>query len=252
MTAGSEAPLAGKTIVVTRPAEAGGELSSRLRSLGAAVLEAPTIRIEEPGAGGPLDEAIRDAAAGRFAWVVFTSAAGVAAWFELSRSLGEARPKASLAAVGDGTADALRVNEAAPDLVPERFTTAALGESFPRGSGDVLLARADRAAPDLEDVLRSKGWTPVRVDAYRTHLAESLPDGVRRALDDGGVDAVTFTSASTVEGFVRAAGDVKLPPAVCIGPVTTDAARAAGFDVVAVAEPHTVDGLIDAVRRALE
>jgi uroporphyrinogen-III synthase len=154
--------------------------------------------------------------------------------------------------VGDGTADALRRSDAPPDLVPERFTTAALGDTFPRGSGEVLLARADRAGADLEDAVRSKGWTPVRVEAYRTLLADALPSDARQALDDGRVDAVTFTSASTVHGFVHAAGAANAPPAVCIGPVTADAARTAGFDVVTVAEPHTTSGLIEAVRRALE
>lgn len=252
MTGASAGPLAGKVILVTRPRDGAGDLAARLRELGATAIEAPTIRIEKPAPGGPLDDAVRRAAEGRFAWIVFTSAAGVGAWFERARALDEPRPKAKVAAVGDGTADALRRSDAPPDLVPERFTTAALGDAFPRGSGEILLARADRAGADLEHALRAKGWTPVRAEAYRTRLADTLPSDARRALEDRGVDAVTFTSASTVHGFVHAAGTAKAPPAVCIGPVTADAARAAGFDVAAVADPHTTSGLIEAVRRALE
>jgi uroporphyrinogen-III synthase len=251
VTGTSAEPLAGRVILVTRPPEAAGNVAARLRKLGATAIEAPTIRIENPAPGGPLDDAIHGAAVGRFAWVVYTSAAGVSAWFGRARALGEPRPKAKVAAVGDGTADALRRSDAPPDLVPERFTTAALGDAFPRGSGEVLLARADRAGADLEDAVRAKGWTPVRVEAYRTLLADTLPSDARQALDDGLVDAVTFTSASTVEGFVHAAGDAKAPRAVCIGPVTADAARAAGFEIAAVADPHTTSGLIEAVRGAL-
>ncbi|HWC32941.1 MAG TPA: uroporphyrinogen-III synthase, partial [Actinomycetota bacterium] len=145
----------------------------------------------------------------------------------------------------------LRTVGAAPDLVPPTYTTEALGEAFPQGSGEVLMPRADIATNELEDAIRSKGWTPVRVDAYRARAAESIPAEVRPALDGGTVDAVTFTSASTVDGFVRAAGVVRGPAVVCIGPVTADAARRAGFAVDAVAEPHTIEGLVDAVERAL-
>ena len=131
---------------------------------------------------------------------------------------------------------------------------------MPTGTGRVLLARADIAPDGLEGALSAKGWTPVRVDAYRTRPAGRLPAEARRALDDGRVDAVTFTSASTVEGFVRAAGQGALdrragggrrPRVICIGPVTSRHARAAGWRVDAVARPHTVEGLVAAVERVL-
>jgi uroporphyrinogen-III synthase len=244
-------PLSGRVVLVTRPAGSGSDPAARLRALGATAVEAPTIAIERPEAGGPLDDAIRRAADGEFAWVVFTSAAGAGAWSERAAGIGLGPPRARVAAVGAATARALHDAGIDVTLVPEAFTTAALGEALPRGSGTLLLARADLATGDLEDVLRSKGWTPVRVDAYRVRLAESLPPEASAALREGRVDAVTFTSPSTVEGFVRLAGAGRRPPAVCIGPVTADAARRAGFEVTEVAQPHTTDGLLDALQRAL-
>jgi uroporphyrinogen-III synthase len=246
--------LRGRVVIVTRPPGQSEELAGLLRARGAEVIEAPAIRIEEVPPGGPLDEAIRDAAAGRFAWVVFTSAAGVDAWFERAASIGPGPGDlhALVAAVGPGTAEALSGRGRNPDLVPDTFSTAALGEAFPPGTGAVLLARADAAPVYLERALEAKGWTTNRVDAYRTILAEGLPADARTALDEGRVDAVTFTSASTVEGFIRAAG--RAPDrvaAVCIGPVTAAAAREAGFTVAAEAEPHTIPGLVDAVSRAI-
>jgi uroporphyrinogen-III synthase len=90
------------------------------------------------------------------------------------------------------------------------------------------------------------------VDAYRTRIPRSLPPEARTALRSGGVDAITFTSASTVRGFVRAMGAVRgNPKVVCIGPVTAREAREHGLRVHAVANPHTVEGLVDAVERAL-
>ena len=93
--------------------------------------------------------------------------------------------------------------------MPTTFTTAGLARAFPRGTGRVLCARADIAPAGLEDALAAKGWSPLRVDAYRTRLARSLPADARAALRDGRVDAITFTSASTVRGFVGAMGVVR-------------------------------------------
>jgi uroporphyrinogen-III synthase len=218
-------PLAGRVVLVTRPGEQGAALARRLRDLGAEAIEAPTIVVEAPPAGGPLDRAVEDAAGGRFAWVVFTSAAGVAG--------------------------ALRARGLEPGFVPEAFTTADLGRTFPHGSGRVLLARADLATGELEEAVRARGWDPVHVEAYRVRVAGALPDGALAALGNGRVDAATFTSPSTVEGFVRLAGAAEAPMAVCIGPVTAAAAGAAGLDVVAVAEPHTEEGLVTALIEAL-
>ena len=133
----------------------------------------------------------------------------------------------------------------------EPHTTLALGEAFPDGTGRVLLPRADVAPEGLERRLTAKGWTPVRVDAYRTRIPDALPRDVLEVLEAGAVDAVVFTSASTVRGFASMAGVTDAPPAMCIGPVTAEAARDAGFVVAAVADPHTVEGVVEAVRSML-
>jgi uroporphyrinogen-III synthase len=66
------------------------------------------------------------------------------------------------------------------------------------------------------------------------------------------VDAVAFTSASTVRGFVNALGASRgAPKVVCIGPVTAAAARVVGLRPAAVARPHTIEGLVAALERAL-
>jgi uroporphyrinogen-III synthase len=247
----TEGPLAGRVVLVTRPQDQGRSLAARLRSLGAEAIEAPAIEVRGPEDPALLDRAVAEAAAGRFDWIVFTSAAGVRIWFERTASVGAERPRARVAAVGVATAEALRDGGIEPELVPDRFTTEALGRTFPEGRGRMLLPRADLASPDLEDVLREKGWAPQRLDAYRVRPAKALPPGAQDALRKGRVDAVTFTSPSTVEGFVRLAGPVSGPAIVCIGPVTAEAARRAGFPVEAVAEPHTEDGLVDSLVRVL-
>jgi len=245
--------LEGKVILVTRDADRVEDLATLLRERGAVPLPAPAIRIEPVPAGGPLDGAIRDAAMRAFAWAVFTSAAGVEAWFERAGALDfDARDlNAHVAAVGSGTADALHRHGVEADLVPERFTTMALGEAFPEGTGKVLLPRADIATVELEDALRGKGWEVERVDAYRSRPEEALPAAAAEALQEGRVDAVTFTSRSTVEAFAALADVPEGTVVGCIGPVAAEAARERGFRVDAVADPHTLEGLVQALEEAL-
>jgi uroporphyrinogen III methyltransferase/synthase len=242
--------LAGRTVLVTRPAEQAAPLVRQLERRGARVLLAPTIRLV-PARSAALTRALRDLADERFAWVVLTSATTVGVLRERLASPRDVR--ARVAAIGEGTAAAFRRwARRDPDLLPSTFTTTALARAFPRGSGRVLCARADIAPAGLEDALGRKGWGATRVDAYRTVLARSLPRAARDALRGGQVDAVTFTSASTVRGFVRALGAAKgTPKVVCIGPVTAAAAREAGLRPAAVARPHTIEGLVAAVDRVL-
>ncbi len=242
--------LADRTIVVTRPADQSRTLNERLTALGAEVVDAPAIEIA-PIHSAALTRALRDLAAGRYAWITLTSRATVETLASRLASSDEVR--ARVAAIGDGTATAFRGWAGREvDLQPSTFTTDGLARAFPRGDGRVLCARADIAPEGLEQALARKGWSPERVDAYRTKLPRSLPPRARDALREGVVDAITFTSASTVRGFVGALDVVTGAPRVaCIGPVTAKEARAHGLVVHTVARPHTIDGLVDAVERAL-
>lgn len=242
-------PLAGRIVLVTRPPDQSAELVRLLRRAGAAPIAAPSIEIA-PARSAALTRALRDLSEGRYAWIALTSRSTV----EMLASRVHPRDvRARVATIGEGTTDAFRRwARRGPDLTPDTFTTAALARAFPRGEGRVLCARADIAPAGLEEALTAKGWNPERVDAYRTRMARSLPTETQAALRDGRIDAITFTSASTVRGFVGAVGVVRGgPKVVCIGPVTAREARERGMRVAAVARPHTIEGLVDAVERAL-
>ena len=240
--------LAGRTILVTRPADQSASLVKLLDQRGARTIVAPAIEVL-PIRSAALTAALRDLAKGDFSWITITSRATVE--MLASRLDSPADVRAEVAAIGDGSADAFRRwTGRAPDLVPQTFTTAGLARAFPRGEGRVLCARADIAPEGLEVALATKGWSPTRVDAYRTRMPRILPADAREALRSGAVDAVTFTSASTVRGFVGALGPVKgNPKVVCIGPVTAKEARDHGLTVSAVANPHTIDGVVAALER---
>jgi uroporphyrinogen-III synthase len=241
--------LEGRTILITRPAEDSSGLATLLRERGANVIEAPTIEIAELDDPSELDAAVRRLAAGDFAWVTFTSPRAVDSVLARLRRFGlPPRLPAKVAAVGPATSARLADAGVEADLIADPHTSEALSEALPAGAGVVLLPRADIAPDGLEAALEAKGWTPVRVDAYRTLFPPRLPEEASEALRAGRVDAVTFTSASTVEGFRRIAELRDGVRVVCIGPVTAEAAERAGLAVAAVAEPHTVDGIV----RALE
>jgi len=244
-------PLFGKQVVVTRAREQASALRARLELLGAAVLEVPAIAIE------PIDVTVPDL--GAYSWLVLTSANGVAALFD--RGLGTSRRDARalagvrVAAIGPGTAAALADRGIRADLVPERFVAEALLDAFPSPSAAgarVLLARAEQARDVLPEGLEEKGYAVDVLGAYRTVPATPDADLVER-VRNGDVDAVTFTSSSTVTNFCDLLGAVPDPQplVVSIGPVTSKTAFERGLRVDVEAEEHTIDGLVDALTGAL-
>ncbi|HEX7097318.1 MAG TPA: uroporphyrinogen-III synthase [Acidimicrobiales bacterium] len=242
-----DASLAGLRVVVTRARDQASTLVRKLEALGAEPIEVPVIAIAPPPDDGA---ALRDALTrlASYEWVVVTSANGVDALCDAASAVGADLRARPIAVVGTATADRLRLHGVEPALIPERFVAEGLLEVFPdppSTTATVLLAQADLARDVLARGLRERGWNVDAVVAYRTVPAD-VPDQVRDEV--ARADAVTFTSASTVELFVAALGRDAVPPTVVtIGPITSDAARALGIEVTAEADPHTIDGLVDAL-----
>jgi uroporphyrinogen-III synthase len=240
--------LSGRTVVIARAAEQSGRLRELLVTEGATVVEVPTIAIVPPqDGGGRLREALRDL----WDWVVVTSPNGA------ERAVAAAGGRAAAlalrwAVVGPGTADALGRLGIRAALVPTRFVAEGLVEVFPDpppGGGRVLLAQAEAARPVLADGLRARGWEVSTVVAYRTLPVTPPPELLRAAVS---ADAIAFTSGSTVDGYVRAAGVGAVPPVVvAIGPVTSAAVVGHGLAVDAEADPHSLAGLVEATVAAL-
>lgn len=254
-------PLFGKRVVVTRPREQAAELVDLLESLGAAVIEAPAVRIVPPEDFQPLDDAI--AAVGEYDWVVFTSVNGVDYFLQrLQAGSSDARALAGvkLCAVGPGTAERLAKYWLKVDLMPGEYRAEAVVEAL-RGAGEVagrkfLLPRADLAREMLADELRRLGGEVNDVVAYRTVAVEPErehePD-IFRLLLDKKVDVVTFTSASTVRNFCRlygadAVADLLRSVAIaCIGPVTAEAAQQSGIRTSIMPSEYTMPALVRAI-----
>lgn len=249
-------PLSGKRIVVTRSREQASELSERLEDLGAETIEFPTIRIEPvPELAGspvlgclPLD----------YDWIIFTSANTVSCLLAALkanggdiRSLGSAK----LAAFGPATADSLNALGLSVDYVPTEFVAEAVLAGFPDDPGGkrILIPRAEVAREVLPEELAARGAKVTVLPVYRTVPDAEGADDLKARFQDGEVDAVTFTSSSTVRNFHAAVGEVPMDgvTVACIGPVTAETATELGYRVAVMAETFSVPGLVDALVTAL-
>lgn len=245
-------PLKGRRVLVPRTRDQASGLSMHVRSLGGDPIEAPTIAVE-PGDLGHLREAVDDIADGAFRAVCLTSPNGADALADAilaaghdGRILDRVR---RVACVGPGTAARLfeRLHVRA-DLVPEVATSEGLVEAFPSGTGHVLLPRADIATDTLRDGLTGLGYQTVDVVAYRTVSPPDLASAVLDDLAAGRIDLLAFASSSTVRNFVDLVGERPWRGAVVsIGPVTSETARELGLTVAGEGDPHTIEGLVDAL-----
>ncbi|GAC1577535.1 MAG: uroporphyrinogen-III C-methyltransferase [Candidatus Elarobacter sp.] len=244
-------PLFGKRVLVTRPARQADDFAVRLWEVGAEPIVAPAIAIGPPDDLHAASDAlarVRD-----YGWVAFTSRNGVDAFFDRlgergrdARAFGDVR----IAAIGPKTAEALAARGIRVDCIPPEFVNEAVAaELLARTSpGDrILIYRAQEARDVLPDTLREHGRIADVVAAYKTHPVDD-PDMAAKAAR---ADIVTFTSSSTVAGFMR-----NVPGAVealagktvaAIGPITAQTARNAGIRVDVVADEFTVEGLMRAL-----
>jgi uroporphyrinogen III methyltransferase / synthase len=248
-------PLAGRRVVVTRPRAQADALVRGLEELGAEVVRFPTIRIAAPEDPEPLRKAAAEAAS--FDWIVFTSANAVERFMAALADVGGgARSLAAVrvCAIGDSTAAELAGHGVGTDLVPAEFVTEsvvrALSSAEELRGRRVVLPRASVARRALPDGLRAAGAEGVEVEAYRTVADGEGAGGVQALLRQGAVDLVTFTSGSTVRGFVELVGAPAGAKVATIGPATSRAARVLGLTVDVEAGVHTVPGLVAAVAEA--
>lgn len=253
-------PLQGRRIVVTRARDQAAELVRALEQQGADVVIAPVIRIEPLPDLSPLRVALTDPA--RYRWIVFTSQNAVQIVCDRLAEWGAGPAvlaRAAVAAIGPATAAALARRGIVPALVPAEYVAeAALRLLLERGDvrgARVLLPTALEARDVLPDGLRAAGAVVDVVPVYRTVREAGDGSGLAAEILAGRIDAVTFTSSSTVKHFVeivgRDAATSERFVAAVIGPVTAAAARELGVGGGAPVEasPYTVPGLVEALCR---
>jgi uroporphyrinogen-III synthase len=207
--------------IVTRPRAQARPLVEALERAGVEVVECPLIEIERTS-----DDEID---ASGYDWLVVTSPNGAD---EIAR---RGRNLPAVAAVGPGTAEALRAHGIEPAFVPVESSQDGLLREFPRPAGRVLFAAAEGARRRPIEELGAD-FVPL----YRTRLLQPEPP-------DG--DVVVLASGSAARAYAKVGGAA---PAVSIGPETSRVARAAGLEVVAEAGTHDLEGLVAAVRDVMD
>jgi uroporphyrinogen-III synthase len=208
-------------VIVTRPRAQARPLADALEAAGAEVVECPLIEIERTS-DDPVDGSGYD-------WLIVTSPNGADEIARRGRNL----PR--LAAVGPGTAEALRRHGLEPSFTAVKSSQDGLVRAFPQPAGRVLFAAAEGARRGPVDALGADFLA-----LYRTRLLAPKPPAG---------DVVVLASGSAARAYARIGGRA---PAVTIGPETSRVARSAGLEVAAEAVTHDLDGLVAAVRDLME
>ncbi|WP_082233690.1 uroporphyrinogen-III synthase [Halobacillus massiliensis] len=240
-------PLAGKKILVTRAHPQGEGFVLKLKGLGAEPLHIPLIKFQRCWTDKTEDilTNLHD-----YSWVFITSFNGVKFFFEWLEEFKVQLPSClKWAAVGSKTEKALHEYDVQASFVPESYHAQAMQAEFlskNRNPGKVLFVRGNLSKNVLPEAFSHQGIPFDSLTVYDTllvkevkNLGEMLPE----------MDALTFTSPSTVKAFIEAV-DVKSAryvPCFCIGSSTAKAAEAAGFQSIYVPHEFTVDGMIEII-----
>lgn len=249
-------PLQDKRVLLTRARGQSEQLRGLLEERGAQVLEIPLIEVvalEDP--------ALRKAlpALDSYHWVLLTSKNAVRFFLRALRRGGKAVPSVPMAAVGPGTAAALRGEGIEPALVASTHRAEGLFADLTRtvesglSEKRFLLPSAALARPYLADQIRAAGGLADVVPLYDTVAPESSRSALLELLRDNPPDWIALTSSSTARHLREFLGDAPLPPSVslaCIGEITAETARGLNLPVGAVARESSLPGLVEAIVEA--
>jgi uroporphyrinogen III methyltransferase / synthase len=244
-------PLFGRKIVVTRAREQAGTMSATLHSLGAEVVELPTIEIQPAADYAPLDTALarlRD-----YQWIIFTSANGVRFFLDrLDASRSDLRAiEGRICAIGPATRDALQQFHIKVDVMAGEYVAEGLLkilDPYDLTGDRVLIARAAVARDTIPAALTRRGAQVDVVEAYRTVAPQGLPARAAEVFAHK-PDWIAFTSSSTVRNLVEAIGAEALNgvKVASIGPITSATLREHGIPVTIEASVYTIPGLVEAL-----
>lgn len=240
-----------KYIVITRPLEESRVFAKQLESLGFAVLSYPTIHIEKNVITPEFKKNLADIAS--YDWILFTSRNGVRFFMKTLSDLkidSSIMQTKHIGAVGSETAKEAKKYGLTVQFIPSRFTTDDLAAQFPDINGKaILLPRSAIATPTLIEHLEKKGAKVVNIPIYKTIFVKEANEKLLILLKANEIQWITFTSPSTIEGFLKSIDETSLSnvltiPVLSIGPVTTKKAQAVGFTKIYTADTHTIAGML--------
>ncbi|MBQ7559809.1 MAG: uroporphyrinogen-III C-methyltransferase [Synergistaceae bacterium] len=232
-------PLRDKKILITRPAGRSEKLAAMLRDAGAEVIIMPTIKTSV------IKNSLDNKNISGYSWAAFTSVTGVEAFFELLRDSGrDVRElgNAKITAIGQATAEALKLHGLRVDFVPEIFDGENLAEGLVKlltPNSSLLTFRALDGTPEIAKIFQKNKISYDEICIYKT-------DFVKLNHVPKFIDIIIFTSASTVKGFCASADPSRVQKAVCIGRQTAEEAGHCGFADVITAKKASVEEIFNA------
>ncbi len=251
-------PLFGKRVLITRPVAQAKSLVALLENEGAEVIQFPTIRISSLNDYQELDMVLEKLA--DYDWIIFSSPNGVDHfWKRMDVAEKDARflSKLKVGAIGPKTAANLRQMGIIADFLPDEYSSEGIIEGMKKlgiKGKKILLPRADIAPSFLPRGLRKLGAKVWEVAAYRTELSPGKESSIiRDSFEKGKIDVIIFTSSSTVNNFVKLAGDIDLTgtKVACIGPLTANEVEKSGMKPDIVPEEHTMEGMVEEIINVL-
>ena len=256
--------LGGRQFLITRPKQNASELAKRLREYGAQVLEVPAISTKPIEQNKALREVLEQGylpgEAPSERWLVFSSPIGVRTFFEQLvlqgmdvRNLMQNGVILKVAAIGSATKRELAQYGLCADVTPAVFNAKCLGEAIAaeaKADSEIVIVRAKEGSKELTPPLEAAGLKVKDIATYQTvyEVNEVLSDAVKAAFAKGEIDAVTFTSASTVRGFVNSIKDMDYTEvkAICIGEQTAAEAAKYGMQIV-VSKEASIDSMMELI-----
>lgn len=246
-------PLFGCKIIVTRPKELISTISNKLREQGAEVLELPSIKIVPIENNESLNEAFENLET--FDWTVFTSPTGVNIFFEaMKRNKVDIRKlfNSKIAAIGEGTKNALLAKGIYIDLIPEIYDGEHLGKALSdvcKDGDKILIPRARNGNPELiEQIIKNHKVEIFDIPTYDTIYECSRIIDEKLEFENNNIDFIIFTSASTVKGFVNSTKglDYTTVKAICIGKHTKEVADSYKM-ITYMSQAATVDSIVELI-----
>ncbi len=250
-------PLFGKRIVITRARAQASDLVSKLSKLGAHCIEIPTIKIAPPEDIKPLQESIKNI--NNYEWLVFTSVNGVKYFFDTLFDMGkDVRVLGHLkfACIGPVTKERLKDYGITSDVLPETYRAESVIDAFSKvdiKNKKILLPRAKKARTILPEELKKMGAGVDEVMAYETLLDVGKKEKLITLLEKSKIDAITFTSSSTVSNFISLLDSrdsdklLKGVVTASIGPITSDTAKSLNIEPDIEALEYTIQGLVNSL-----
>jgi uroporphyrinogen-III synthase len=232
--------LQNKKIIITRPKEQSKDFFSKLEQLGAHPIIFPLITIKATNQ----KQLLSTYKSNKFDWIIFTSYNAVHTFFEVidSKSV-----SSKIAVVGSKTELALKNHQLKADFTPSAYTAEILANEIPVTANDsILIPQSAISKSNLADILKNRNTKPQCISTYQnTKVKYNQKEYL--ALFNQKIDFITFTSGSTVKAFVDLNIDLGKTKVVCIGPETVKVAEANNVKVDGIANPYTIDGMINAM-----